>query len=71
MNIYFEDDGVLGRDLIFQPVLVSLHYTKACTYQSDTTITLEIKMKLTLLILFKGKQQQKRESEKKEEIYSK
>ena len=27
---------VLGRGLIFQPVLASLPYTRTCTYNSDT-----------------------------------
>ena len=32
---------VLGRGLIFQPVLASLPYTQTCTYNSDTIITLQ------------------------------
>ena len=32
---------VLGRGLIFQSVLTSLHYTQACSYKNDTVNTLE------------------------------
>ena len=32
---------VVGRDLIFQPVLTSLPYTQTCTHNSDTIITLQ------------------------------
>ena len=32
---------VLGRGLIFQPVLASLPYTQTCTYNNDTIITLQ------------------------------
>ena len=32
---------VLGRGLIFQPVLASLPYIQTCTYNNDTIITLQ------------------------------
>ena len=32
---------VLGHGLIFQPVLTSLPYTQACSYENDTVKTLE------------------------------
>ena len=32
---------VLGRGLIFQPVLASLPYTQTCAYNSDTVSTLQ------------------------------
>ena len=32
---------MLGRGLIFQPVLASLHYTQTWSYKNDTIIILE------------------------------
>ena len=39
--IFIERMAVLGRGLIFQPVLASLPYTQTCTYNSDNIITLQ------------------------------